>query len=449
MLSNRQITILSFCVLFNTLMSASQWCIIALPPVGSVYMQWLVNTLLIWLLGKEAVSFGTNLFHRNYLWPTLFIIWAIVGIVRGMDEASDYWMWKQLMTASFSIMLPIVVYAFSDEEISQRVCRVWVKWMILAFPLLFIWNLSPTAYHFLVWPVFFYAIFAKYLPKRWMIIVGVLFFVMMSFGYSARAQGIKVIMSVCLALAVYLSGILTEKILKLLTWAFYFVAIVLVYLGVTGAYNAFESLSSHEGEYVEYENGEDGELVEIDASADTRTFIYEEVIQSAVKNDYIWTGRTPARGNDSPSFGRLIAEQLGVNRWERPMNEVCHPNIFTWLGLIGVVLYALIYFSASWLAMYRSRSFALKVLGCFVAFHWALGWLEDCNRFSVDNIFLWMCIAMCLSPQFRSMDEVDFKLWFKGIFRNVDAREGDDECEEEAITEGCIEGEEQTITNRK
>lgn len=435
MLSYRQITILGIFVILNTIMSVSQWCIV---PIGNTYLLWGVNIILICLFAKEASSFGSKLIHANYLWPSLYLVWAIIGIIRSIQEPFDYWMYKQLMTASFSLMLPLVVYAFSDEEINQRVCKMWNFWMVPVFVILFVWNLSPMVYHFLLWPIFFYAIFAKYLPYRWLIAVSVLFFIMLSFGILARAQAIKVVMSIALSLAFFMSGVITEKCLKLLHWFFYVAPIVLLYLGLTGQYNVFEDLATREGEYVAYEEGDDGEMVEVDASDDTRTFIYYEVVSSAILNDYIWAGRTPARGNDSETFGKVIAKETGVNRWERPANEMCHPNIFTWLGMIGVILYSLIYLSASWMAIYRSRSFALKVLGCFVAFHWAVGWFEDMNRFSVDNIFLWMCIAMCLSGRFRDMEEAEFCLWFKGIFHRVsynDIEERDDETDEEEFLE--------------
>ena len=60
------------------------------------------------------------------------------------------------------------------------------------------------------------------------------------------------------------------------------------------------------------------------------------------------------------------------------------------------------------------------------------------NRFSVDNIFLWMCMAMCLSDRFRDLEEAEFYLWFKGIFHRVsnnDIEEIDDETDEEEFLE--------------
>ena len=58
----------------------------------------------------------------------------------------------------------------------------------------------------------------------------------------------------------------------------------------------------------------------------------------------------------------------------------------------------------------------MKFLGCFIAFRWAYGWVEDFNRFDIMNISLWMMIAMGISIPFRNMTNVKFRRWFKNIF---------------------------------
>ena len=93
---------------------------------------------------------------------------------------------------------------------------------------------------------------------------------------------------------------------------------------------------------------------------------------------------------------------------ERHYNELCFPNIFTWLGIIGMLLYCLIYIKASTLALHKSNNIYLKYLAVFVSFRWMLGWIEDANTFNISNIALWMIIAMCFSPYFRKMNNYQF-----------------------------------------
>lgn len=343
-------------------------------------------------------------------------MWALIGSIRGYFVAENYWEQKQLVEGIFALSLPLFVYTFNDSYTNMRVLKTWNKWMIPLFFVFFVWVLEVGTYHFLIWPIFFYGIFSKYLPFRWKLFVLIVFFTMMSAGISDRAQAIKVVATIGLATLFYFKSYLTQKLIHLVHWAFYAGTITLLYLGITGQYNIFEDMESNRGEFTEQRVDDEGYTVIEDASYDTRTFIYQEIIESAIYNDYIWTGRTPARGNDSSFFGKHNAEDLGTNKYERHRNEVCHPNVFTWLGLIGMLLYSIIYLQASFLALYRSKSYAMKVLACFVAFHWALGWIEDINRFDVTNIFMWMCIAMCLSEEFRNMDDEQFKDWFYHLF---------------------------------
>lgn len=415
MQSFRQIYIFSIFIVFNTIVSVNQWSIL---PIGNTFITWTINTIILLFLVKELWLQRSLILKRRYLIVTLFLIWALIGSIRGFFVADNYWEYKQLVEGTFCLLLPLFTFAFADDEITITVLKKWNKWMVPLFFLFFILVLRPTEYHFLIWPIFFYGIFAYYLPKTWRIGILLIFVAMVTVGLSSRAQLLKVVATMLLAGAFYFNNYWIERLVRCMHWMFYVGSISLLFLGITGRFNVFESMQDKEGVYTETRVNSDGNVVVDDASADTRTFIYQEVISSAIIHDYVWIGRTPARGNDSFFFGEKIAEELGTDKYERHNNEVCHPNVFTWLGLIGMLLYCFIYLQASWLATYRSNSYALKILGCFVAFHWALGWIEDQNRFDVSNVFMWMCIAICLSERFRSLNDDDFLYWFYCIFYN-------------------------------
>lgn len=426
-MNEKQIGLFSILIILNTIMSVNQWTAL---PIGNTLVAWTINAIIIFFLFKEIWYKRSEIFQTRYIICTLFLIWVFLGTIRGIDVAENYWEYKQLVEGSFCLSLPLLVYTFSDETVCLKVLKKWNLWMLPLFFLFFIWVIKPGIYHFLIWPIFFYGIFAKYLPRPWRIGILCVFFTMIAFSITDRAQMIKVLATSGLGFLFLFRSYFTRKLIRFVHWGFYVGGITLLVLGVTGTFNVFEKLEGEKGKVTAVSTDEEGNRVIEDAAADTRTFIYQEVISSAINNDYIWTGRTPARGNDSFFFGKEIAEDLGTNKFERHSNEVCHPNVFTWLGLIGMLLYSLIYLQASWLATYRSNSYALKVLGCFIAFHWALGWIEDINRFNVSNIFLWMCIAMCLSERFRSMDDNYFYAWFYCIFHNSKIAENEIEDED-------------------
>ena len=93
------------------------------------------------------------------------------------------------------------------------------------------------------------------------------------------------------------------------------------------------------------------------------------------------------------------------------VGKLCHPNVFTWLGLLGLIPWCLIYLKGSYLAIYKSNNIYIKYIGIFTAFHWFLGWIEDVNNFDITSITIWISIAMGLSESFRKMNNQDFKKW--------------------------------------
>ncbi|WP_277235160.1 hypothetical protein [Phocaeicola salanitronis] len=339
----------------------------------------------------------------------------LFNIIRGVFIAENYWEWKQLTRGGLSLSLPIFVYVFSIPLITTCVLRYWFKYALFIF-IIILPFLGTDAYHFYLGPIFLLGCFIPVLPKQWKIIIGGLLVIMLFIDWGARSQVIKSAVVLLVALGIYYRQWISINLLKTLHWICYVAPIILLILGISGTFNIFEDFASNKGKYVEYKVV-DGKVVKDDLSADTRTFIYQEVITSALKHHYVIWGRTPTRGNDSMAFGKYTAEELKTGKYERHANEVCHPNVFTWLGLIGVVLYSLIYLRSSYLAVYKSNNIYIKYLGCFIAFRWAYGWVEDTNGFNIMNISLWITIAMGLSIYFRRMNNKEFQTFIKYVLR--------------------------------
>lgn len=403
-----------FLILLITFFSVNQWSSI---PIGNTTILWFFSFLIIfYVLNYKKKEFHPNNL-KDYRVVTIYLLWLCIEIVRGIFVPDNYWEWKQLVNGSLALSLPLFVYIFSSEKKLQETLSYWLKYAIPVFFLFFIWSISRDAYHFYLGPVLLLACLFPIIPnKKWKIIIIICLLLMLFADWGARSQVIKAAISIIVGIGCTLHSYIGKRTIRLGYWLCYMLPIILLILGISGVFNIFEDLSKNEGRYVERKMV-DGQLVEEDLSADTRTFIYEEVITSAIKHNYVLWGRTPARGNDSMSFGAFNAEELKTGRYERHSNEVCHPNIFTWLGLVGMILYSLIYFRSSYLAVYKSNNIYIKLLGVFIAFRWAFGWIEDFNRFDILNISLWMMIAMGFSEQFRRMNNIEFKQWVVGIFK--------------------------------
>lgn len=416
-MKNSLTKILPLLIIIVTISSIQQWLSLA---ISTTLIAWVINFCIIYIVLKFKTKYSKVLltsYIEKYDWHliNIYLLWLLFNSIRGIFIADNYWEWKQLITGMQSLSLPLFIYIFSVTDISQRVLIYWFKYALLIFILL-VPFLSTDAYHFYLGPLFMVGCFIPMVPKKWKYIIGGLLIIMLLINLGARSQVIKSAVVLLIASGIYFRKYISIKILKFIHAFCYILPIILLYLGISGTFNIFQDISSNEGKYVN-KKVVNGEVKEEDLSADTRTFIYIEVLESALKHNYVIWGRTPARGNDSAAFGSFNAENLKTGKYERHSNELCHTNVFTWLGLIGVILYSLIYFRSSYLALYNSNNKYIKYLGCFIAFRWAYGWIEDFNRFDIMNISLWMMISMGISIQFRSMSNEQFKSWLNGIFR--------------------------------
>lgn len=389
-----------------TIQGGLGWC-----GLGNTSISWIISFIFIYTLLQYKNQSQTLTLINIYL------IWLLIGIIRGLFAPENYWEWKQLVTGSLTLSLPLLVFPFQSLKNTQVVLSYWLKYAIPCCILLLLFTPNG-AYHFYIAPIFLLGCFLPLMPLKWKIIIGGLLLIMLTSNLGARSQVIKAGITIIIALGIYFSRLIPTSFLKLIHCLCFGIPIILLFLGISGTFNIFKELSKNEDKYIE-KKIVNGQVVEENLSADTRTFIYEEVIESAVKHNYVIWGRTPARGNDSSIFGALTAEILKTGKYERHANELCHPNVFTWLGLIGVILYSLIYLRSSYLAVYKSNNIYIKILGCFIAFRWAFGWIEDINRFDIANIALWMIIAIGYSDQFRLMGNLEFRLWFKEIFHKL------------------------------
>lgn len=404
--------IFPFLILLNSIMSISQWSII---PLGNTTIMWIVNFAIVFIILAYKKRYFQPINKKDYLIITIYFIWLIIGIIRGVFVAENYWEWKQLITGILCLLLPIFVYVFVSPSFLSYILKCWFKYAFPIFFLFIYWVLPRDIYHYYLGPVLVMACFLPILKKKWQFLFFALLILMIFADFGARSQIIKSVAAILMSVAYLFGKYMSDKILKITHWFLYILPIVLISLGISGIFNVFEDFSTVTEKFISG-NKRVSEGKSSEMSADTRTFIYVEVIESALKNDYLIMGRTPARGNDSVTFGDYNAEELKTAKYERHSNEVCFPNIFTWLGLIGMILYCLIYLKSSYLALYKSKNLFMKLIGVYIAFRFLYGWIEDFNRFDITNIALWMVIAMGFSETFRKMNDREFKAWVKSIF---------------------------------
>lgn len=395
--------------------------IVPYPKAGIPMAQNLDNTTFWWVI-DFMVLFAFFLSYRyffdkrnqdNMLIVWVYLAWNIVCIIRGMFVAEIYWDWKGLIENAKALLLPIAIFSLTNKMVVQSLLSFFIKYGLPFFVVIAV-IAKTDVWGFYLIPVSFLLLFLPAFTRRQKMILLIVALVVFVSDLGARSNVIKFGVPLIILIIYYFRNVISVKIMEWSRIALFVLPLIFLILAVTGVFNILNIQDYMKNEITATGTDWTGERGEQNLMEDTRTFLYIEILESAINNNYWLLGRTPARGNDSDSFGVIIAELTG--RYERLSNEIGLANVFTWTGIVGVILYSLIFFRASYLAINRSRNIYAKMLGIYVAFRWLYSWLEDVNNFTLNYFILMMLIGLCFSESFRSMSMRDVTIWARGIF---------------------------------
>ncbi|MDP4238367.1 MAG: O-antigen ligase family protein [Bacteroidota bacterium] len=372
---------------------------------------WMIEALVLLAFLTMNRFFYDRVNSKNLRVVGWYLIWNIFCFFRGAFIAETYWDWKGLIGNTMALLIPIVAYLGTNKEILQSMLSFYVKYTLPLF-FVFILLISTDAYGFYLVPVSFLMLFFPILTTRWKVVVAAFTMLVLLIDFDARSNVIKFGVPIVLLLVYYFRRFISIKWLELLRNILIILPIVLFSLAASGIFNVFNMDNYIKGNYEQVKRDAKGEKVENNLKADTRTFLYVEVLFTAKKYNCWWIGRSPARGNISEAFG----EEDENHRGERLSNEVAILNVFTWSGIIGVLLYLLVFYRASFIALNRSNNIFSKMIGMFIAFRWLYGWVEDVNNYSLNFFMLWLMIGLCFSKSFRAMSNKEVTYWARGIF---------------------------------
>lgn len=386
-------------------------------PIGNTAFWWLIQALTIivffvaWFMFFEAEN------KRHFRILNVFFIWVVFSLIRGIFMAENYWDYKTLIGRSFDLFILVIAYIASNKERLQAILSFFIKFAVPFALLVIIYQGLFTTKGMFLYPVGLLVLFLPGLKIQWKVILAIITLLVIADGIvtGTRSFIVKFGIPVLLLLLYYLRFFIAyDKIIKASRWVLMIAPWILFFLGVSGIFNVFQIDQYLKINYVAETTTDEGIVKRQDITEDSRTFIYREVLQSAQKYNYWILGRSPARGNETVVFADFFEEISGRN--ERYRNEANVPNIFTWMGIIGLLLYFLVYYKASSLAINKSNNIYSKLIGLFIASRWAYAWVEDYSSFGMNDFTLWLMIGVCLSESFRKMNNLEVKLWARGIF---------------------------------
>lgn len=382
-------------------------------PIGNTFVWWGFMLATLWILWSLRPAKDSGDQSRKHLWAVhAYLLWNAFSILRGCFVAETYWDWKGLFNNALSLLLPVAAYLGMNSDALKSFVSSHVKY---ALPLFLLWGplMWKDAFGFYLAFVPLILLAFPYLSFRWKALMVSLSVIVLSADLSARSNVVKFVLPFAMLPYYAARWVVPKSVLETARLVLFAAPAVLFALGVSGTFNVFKMNEYIKGDYVEVRQDSKGEVIEDDLKSDTRTFLYEEVLETAQKHGTWWLGRSPARGNETTWFADL-ADLTG--RPERLTNEVAILNIFTWTGTIAVVLYGLVFLHAGWLGLMRSNNSYMQVLGLFVTFRWFYAWIEDINIFNMNYFAIWVMIGMCLSDSFRKMDDSEMRQWFVDLF---------------------------------
>ncbi len=401
-----------YLVLLFTISSINQWTSL---PIGNTFIWWLLYSITLFFFYKIKVSTVISL---NNEWIIKgFLFWVIVSFIHGLFKSEYYWDWKLLIGNLIVFLLPLSIYTFSNPKILLKTLRVWMKYGLLMMPFFLIF-MELNAYGRYLVPVSFLLLFFPLFKVKFKFIAFLSFILIIVSSFDARSNFVKFIVPLFFSFFYYLKYVITFNTIKRISFVIALFLLVspfaLFLLASTTNFNIFKiteyynlNTERFERESAVYDNQT------YSFFADTRTFLYTEVISSAIKNEYVLFGRSMARGYDTYAFAGLYETvQKETNRNERPDSEVSILNVFNYFGFVGVCLYFIIFLVSSLTAIYKSKNIFTIVIAIYVAFRWSFAWVEDYNRFDLNYLFIWIMIAMCMSNNYLNMSNLRFKQWF-------------------------------------
>lgn len=399
------ISTLKWLFLLLTIPSLSQWSAIPQPSF-STYFWWIVYALFLFCLWKLVPPKKEYNPRVIYFWLSFLFIHFFYAIYM----AQDYWDWKELINNAMALSVPLCVISLYKPESCTSLLSFWMKYSWIVFLLLvvpFIIDNDAIGKYSAPFTIVF--LFFPLIKGKTKIVSILVFMAVMLFSLDDRSDSIKIIICLFLAFISRLSFVKrNEWLLKFGRFLLFFSPIIFVLLAITGTFNvlSFDTyINNPDGYTVKNGKGDDENLLE-----DTRTILYEEAIVSAISNNYVIQGRSISRGYDSPFFAYFYdTDQYSGRYGERRAAEALIVSLFTYFGVIGIVIYFIIFWIVTKKAIYESNNVYIKVLGLYLCFRWLWFWIEDFVRFDLNTLTLWIMIAICLSPYWRKMDNKEFE----------------------------------------
>ncbi|WP_299797907.1 hypothetical protein [uncultured Maribacter sp.] len=407
--------------LLITVTSVENWSSIKLAPTltFSLIRIFLFTIPLVWAYFIFKNPLNKPKIGAVSLFLGLIIVTGIRSILIAKGKAEWYFILNYFPAMLSFISIYYLDYPFLFKKINFYWFRIAPLLCLLWFP--FMNSIGEVLGYFLPLLIL-YLLFIQVIPTK---AKGILLaltttIIVVCYLEGARSHVLKFGFASLFGASLYFkSAWFYVKAIKIGRILFLITPIALFFLGITNIFNVFKMQEYISGDFTFERTDTYGDQRQESLVDDTRTFLYEEAIISAINNKYVLFGRSFARGYDS-YFQVKRAEKIGdivsTDTIDR-ISEVAIINIFTWMGITGVVLYFFVFLKVTYLAIYRSNNSYIKIVGLYLSFRWMYGWVEDFQRLDISTLTLWMLLAICLSKSLRKLNNREVARYIQSIFK--------------------------------
>lgn len=368
-----------------------------------------IDSTIFWWTLKSFMFLSMVVLWDKSFRPTPILIWMALILVSGFAGTTfcrDYWDWKQLVSNVLDFSICVAALMAYSPDILQIALNYLYKHFWKLFIVLVLFLMSDGIGKFML-PFSFLALFYPLLDAKYRRFVWIALLITIFLGYDGRSEILKFLF--CITVGLFSLRHDIEKYSRRWYWLFYVLPFILFMLAVNGTFNIFKI-----GEELNLNNDETSRI----NATDTRTLLYEDVIATTLERNSILWGGTLARGYHS-DWMIVMDDQTDiigdVHYGERSKTESSMLNVFMYFGIIGVIIYLVLFGSASYLAIFKANNTYIPVIGLTVAFRFMMGWIEDFTNFDLNMFFLWSMIGICYSPRFREMTDEQFCEWLEGV----------------------------------
>lgn len=338
----------------------------------------------------------------------LFFLLNIYIYVRGFFNITTQYDWYAMFSTLLftSFLLPTMMFMGQPKLIQY----IWRSFWFFGIPLsIFTYFFPPSdgimavGFNSSFLDVFIFCI--PFISKKKSVIILLLSLCVILTNLDERSTIVNLLIP--LSIVIGWRFIKGNIIRRLLYTTIIVLPIILVILGILGTFNIFQYAAENE---FQLEGANRTMLV------DSRTGIFQDVFLGIYNNNSALWGL----GGNGKVYSYLM-DKVDYDfdtfyKGGRGATESGMLNYIMYAGVIGLVIYGLLLLKAGQLALFKSNSSFMKMLGLYITFKFLFSFVDDRIAFNCHTLYFFIWIGMCFNKSFRQMDDIEIKNYLRSIF---------------------------------